>query len=261
MIISNIIEGVFLERPNRFTVVFKSGDIEEKAHLRDPGRLKELLLHDARLLLRPAKNLENRKTKFDVIAVESEGIWVLINSGFHSDLAEELIESGIVTELSNYNVEKREYTYGNSRIDFLLTNELVEGIGGTLTGDKLKVKDKLKVNKNLQRKLLLEVKGCTLVENGHGRFPDAPTIRGKRHLEELIKAKNEEMNSAVLFVIPRGDANTFSPNWKMDPEFSSTLEEADKQNVMVLAYSFNVNYQKNELTIKPFKKVEVKIKP
>ena len=185
MILEKHLTGNFLERPNRFTVTFESGRIIDNAHLRDPGRLKELLLPKANLLLRPAQNPTKRKTKYDVIAVKSEGIWVLINSGFHSDLASELIKSGIISELSNYRVEKREYTYGKSRIDFFLTKTLEKG----------------KTSPEKDDKMLLEVKGCTLVEDGHAKFPDAPTVRGKKHLEELIKAKKEGMNTAVLLIV------------------------------------------------------------
>ena len=248
MKINNIIKGIFQERPNRFTVIFKKcseDSVIEKAHLRDPGRLKELLLPGAKLLLRPAENVANRKTKYDVIAVESGGIWVLINSGFHSDLAAELIEYEAVPEFSNYTVERREYTFGNSRIDFLLAS------GENLEKEKHKKSDKL----------LLEVKGCTLVEEGHAKFPDAPTIRGKRHLEELIKAKKEGMDSAVLFLINRDDPQIFSQNWEMDPEFSGTLEQAEKNKVLIIAYAFSVDYHKNELELKPLKKVEVGVKP
>lgn len=235
MKISNLIEGKFQERPNRFTVVFERDKTVEKAHLRDPGRLKELLLPQARLILRPALNPANRKTKYDVIAVWSEGIWVLINSGFHSDLAAELIESRIIYELSDYEIEKREYTFGKSRIDFLLSNK--------------------------SHKMLLEVKGCTLVEQGRAKFPDAPTERGKRHLEELIKAKNQELSAAVLFIIPREDPEIFSPNWEMDLEFSQTLQHAEENNVQIVAYSFLLIYDKKELILKPLKRVEVRFNP
>lgn len=245
MKITNTIEGRFLKRPNRFTVDFETNKGIELAHLRDPGRLNELLLHEAHLLLRPAQNPTKRKTKYDVIAVKSEKIWVLINSGFHSDLASELIKSGIISELSNYHVEKREYTYGKSRIDFLLTKTLEKG----------------KVTSDNEDKMLLEVKGCTLVEDGHAKFPDAPTVRGKRHLEELIKAKKEGMNSAVLFIIPREDAQVFSPNWEMDPEFSSTLKKAEKHKVLIFAYSFSVDYHKNQLELNPLNEVPISVKP
>nr|WP_319373595.1 DNA/RNA nuclease SfsA [uncultured Methanobacterium sp.] len=262
MKITNIITGRFRERPNRFTVVFEANGRTDKAHLRDPGRLRELLLPESRLLLRPAQNPANRKTNYDVIAVWSEGIWVLINSGFHSDLAAELIESGIIDELSDYSIEKREYTFGKSRIDFLLTkkdkflltNSDKKGEKGSQREDK---RNSLK-NSN---KLLLEVKGCTLVEKGQARFPDAPTLRGKRHLEELIKAKKEGMESAVLFLIPREDAKVFSPNWEMDTDFSKTLEQAEQENVLIITYSFTLICHKKELELNPLKKVEIRIKP
>ena len=140
MIIKDLITGNFMERPNRFTVLFIMDDKIENAHLRDPGRLKELLIPGISLLLRKAKNTAKRKTKYDVIAVLNEDIWVLINSGFHSDIAAELIETRLVDEFKWYNIEKREYNYGKSRLDFLLSNNNVT--------------------------MLLEVKGCTLVENG-----------------------------------------------------------------------------------------------
>lgn len=240
MKISNLMEGIFLNRPNRFVVEFETSSGIEKAHLRDPGRLKELLILGVRLLLRPALNPESRKTKYDVIAVWSEGIWVLINSGFHSELAAELIESGIIPELSDYTVEKREYTFGKSRIDFLLNNK----------GNK---------KAKTENKMLLEVKGCTLVEEGHGKFPDAPTVRGKRHLEELIKAKKEGMESAVLFLIPREDAKVFSPNWEMDPDFSNSLAQAQQAKVEIIAYSFKNTLIGNEFEIKPLNQVKIKI--
>jgi sugar fermentation stimulation protein A len=232
MKINNIISGTFQERPNRFTVLFETERKTEKAHLRDPGRLKELLIPGTLLLLRPADNLTNRKTKYDVMAVWKDGVWVLINSGLHSDLAAELIESGLVEEFLPYSIEKREYTFGNSRIDFLLSGE----------DDK---------------KMLLEVKGCTLVEEGLAKFPDAPTLRGKRHVEELIKAKEEGFNSAVLFLIMRDDAVKFGPNWEMDPEFSSTLKIAWEKGVKIIVYSFEILLKEDYLEIKPLKSVNI----
>lgn len=235
MIIPDLLTGTFCERPNRFTITFKMGEVSELAHLRDPGRLTELLTPDVKLLLRPAQNAANRKTKYDVLAVLHDGRWVLINSGFHSDVAAELIGSGLIGEFTGYSVEKREYTYGKSRLDFLLTN------------------------KDEYEKLLLEVKGCTLVEEGLAKFPDAPTLRGKRHLEELIAAKNEGFNSAVLFLIMRDDPEEFSPNWEMDPEFSRTLKTAQEKGVMIIAYSFEIILSHDHLEVKPLDPINVKI--
>ena len=231
MIISNLFLGSFLERPNRFTVIFRTHEEEKKAHLRDPGRLKELLIPGVRLLLRRALNPDSRKTKYDVIAVWSKGIWVLINSGFHSDLAAELLESRLVPEFLDYKVKKREFSFGLSRIDFLLSRG--------------------------EEKMLLEVKGCTLVEEGLAKFPDAPTERGKRHVEELIGAKNKSMNSAVLFLITREDALLFAPNWVMDPAFSGALFQANQKEVKVIAYSFKNIFKRNELEIKPLERVKI----
>ena len=233
MIIKDIINGNFIERPNRFTAEFKSDNKRYLAHLRDPGRLKELLTPNVELLLRRAQNTTNRKTKFDVLAVLYENRWVLINSGFHSDIAADLIESNLLSEFDGFNIKKREYTYGKSRIDFLLSNNYKD------------------------EKLLLEVKGCTLVEDGLAKFPDAPTIRGKKHVNELIKAKEEGYKSAVLFLILRSDATEFSPNWEMDPDFATVLEQAHQASVIVLAYSFKIELNGKYLEIKPFKLVNI----
>lgn len=225
--------GEFIERPNRFLVVFKNeiNNKEDVAHLRDPGRLKELLIPGAKLILRRVGSNPNRKTNFDVIAVFNREIWILINSGFHSDIAQDLIESGYIKELTNYSVEKREYAYGKSRIDFLLNSD---------TG-----------------RMLLEVKGCTLVEEGLAKFPDAPTLRGKKHLKELVSSMKEGYKSAVLFLILCEDAEAFTPNTKMDPDFSEAMNTARDSGVLILAYSFKNIYNNNKLIIKPFKRVKI----
>lgn len=234
MIIKNIMHGTFVDRPNRFTVTFKHDGKLENAHLRDPGRLKELLLPDADLLLRPALNTANRKTKFDVIAVLKEDLWVLINSGFHSDIAAHLIDSQIIDEFKGYFVQKREYNYGKSRIDFLLNNDKNE-------------------------MMLVEVKGCTLVEGGFAKFPDAPTTRGKKHVEELIGAKEDGLEASILFLIFCEDAKCFSPNFLMDPDFSNALKDAHKKEVNIIAYSFKNNYKKGKFEIKPLKRINIEL--
>ncbi len=236
MIIENLISGNFVERPNRFTIIFETEGNEEGklAHLRDPGRLKELLLPGVTLLLRKAPENPTRKTKYDVIAVLNNDHWILINSGFHSDIAAELIDSELIDTISDYKIVRREFTYGNSRIDFLLTNDKKD-------------------------KMLLEVKGCTLVVERLAKFPDAPTSRGKKHIEELISALNDNYNSSILFLILNEDAVEFTPNIKMDPDFSSALNQANKQGVHILTYSFKTIYKKNSLHILPFKFIKVNI--
>ncbi len=235
MIIKNIITGIFVDRPNRFTVIFQRDNKLKNAHLRDPGRLKELLTPGVDLLLRPALKLGTRKTRYDVIGVLKGDLWVLINSGFHNNIAAGLIDSQIIDEFSEYSVQKREYTYGKSRIDFLLVNENEE-------------------------KMLLEVKGCTLIEDGLALFPDAPTLRGKKHIEELTSAREEGLKASILFLIMREDAEYFSPNFKMDPAFSAALKTAYQKGVNIIAYSFKNNYKKGNLEIEPYKRVKTGFK-
>ena len=236
MRIKNIIEGNFVERPNRFLVHFKTdthNDKFETAHLRDPGRLKELLIPGVKLLLRRAAENPKRKTKFDVIAVYNENRWILINSGFHSDLAAELIESDLITELKDFSIKKREFTYGKSRIDFLLEDNDME--------------------------MLLEVKGCTLVDGGLAKFPDAPTLRGRKHLDELSNSLRDGFKSAVLFLIIRDDADEFTPNSPMDPDFANALKTADKSGVIIIAYSFRNVYNDKYLDINPFRRININL--
>lgn len=235
MIIENLIHGKFIERPNRFIVIFEiENGSTEIAHLRDPGRLKELLIPGVKLLIRKTLPNPKRKTKYDVIAVFNQNIWVLINSGFHSDIADELIKSGLIREISEYSIQKREYTYGKSRIDFILTKQ-----------DKIK--------------MLLEVKGCTLVEDGIAKFPDAPTLRGKKHLEELTHSLDHGFNAVVLFLIIKDDVLEFTPNKAMDPDFSETLIEAYEKGVLIIAYSFKNIYKNDSLHIEPFKRINIKL--
>jgi len=234
MKIKNIFGGIFVERPNRFLVHFKINSNDnniEMAHLRDPGRLKELLTPNVKLLLRKASN-PNRKTGYDVIAVHHDNQWILINSGFHSDLASELIESGMIGELNSYSIQRREFNYGNSRIDFLLTS-------------------------HTSKHMLLEVKGCTLVEDGLAKFPDAPTLRGKKHLDELSGSTKNGYEAAVIFLIIRDDAEEFTPNTLMDPDFAASLKIAHENGVRIIAYSFQNIYKNNILEIKPFKQVNI----
>lgn len=233
MKISGLICGTFLERPNRFTIIFEHDGKHESAHLRDPGRLKELLIPGVKVLLKPVDYSSHRKTKFDVIAADHKGMLVLINSGLHSELATELIENHLIDELICFKIDKKEYSYGRSRIDFLLSGN--------------------------SKKMLLEVKGCTLVHEGHALFPDAPTFRGRKHLMELIKARKEGYHAAVLFLVLREDAIVFSANIGTDPEFSSTLRLAYEAGVQIFSYSYEILLNEDRLRIIPKKRIEIEI--
>ncbi len=231
MEIKNLKIGYFISRPNRFTVEFKDklGNIE-LAHLHDPGRLKELLINNTEILIEYVPNYKktNRKTKYNMIAIKYNENWVLLNSGFHNKIVEELIINKNIKGLEKYQVNKREYTHGKSRFDFLLSDE----------------------NNNL---MFLEVKGCTLVVNNLAKFPDAPTTRGTRHVLELTDIKKNGIESSVVILILQNSAKEFTPNKETDPDFSNALKEAYKANVNIFPFQMLTEYKDNILYLKPNK--------
>ena len=204
--------ATFQSRPNRFIakVLLEDGR-EETVHVKNTGRCRELLVPDCTVYLEKSDN-ENRKTAFDLIAVEkkSEGGTILINmdSQVVNTAAEEWLRGG--TLFSKEAEIRREVTYKSSRFDFCITE------GG--------------------KKSFLEVKGVTLERDKKALFPDAPTERGVKHLRELIACKKEGFGAYVLFVIQMKGISSFSPNEKMHPEFAKTLRECADCGVEVLAY-------------------------
>jgi sugar fermentation stimulation protein A len=230
MIIENPLIGNYIERPNRFTVAVYVDGERRIAHLRDPGRLRELLIPGNDVILRRAP-AGNRKTEFDVIALRRDDEWVLVNSGFHSDLAASIIESSAVDEFQGFRIEKREYSFGRSRIDFLLTSG--------------------------KERMLVEVKGCTLVRGELALFPDAPTERGRRHVEELEHALSEGYRCSVLFLVFGRGARFFSPNHEMDPEFSSALRRAHEAGVNVIPYTLATDIN-GKVLVYPLRRIPVR---
>ena len=222
----NFVTGKLVKRKNRFVLIVNIDGVEEQAHLRDPGRLEELISSDIDVLLRRRES-PGRKTKFEVIGISRKGNWILVNSGFHSDLAAELIKLGKISAISNCEIVRREVKFGKSRIDFLL-----------------------KIDETL---CYLEVKGCTLVENGYGIFPDAPTERGTRHINELIRAVELGYRAVILFVVMRMDANLVIPNIWTDINFVTAMEHAKEKGVEMYAYSFFFDGR----TISPFRELRV----
>ena len=205
---TKLLPAVFQERPNRFLARVLIDGEEALAHVSDPGRLKELLVPGVEVYLRPAKGA--RKTKFDLVLVKHKGLLVSLESTLPNKLVELALKERFFDELAHYQQIQREVKYNDSRLDFCLSND--------------------------DDKCFIEVKSVTLVEDGLALFPDAPTLRGTRHLKELIKIKEEGMRAISLFIIQREDATSFSPHETMDPLFASTLKEAQDAQVDVWAY-------------------------
>lgn len=200
--IDNTQNGIFLERTNRYLAKVQIDERIENVHVHDPGRLKELLFKNNKVLVKKV-NSENRKTKYDLIAAKKENEYVLVHSKYHRYIAEKILRK-------KYTHLKAEVKYKNSRIDFLAED-----------------------------KIWIEVKGCTLSDGNIARFPDAPTKRGTKHLEELIELKKQGFEAFVYFLI-FANANYFSPNYETDPSFSKKLEEAYNLGVKIVPLLFSL---------------------
>lgn len=197
-----ITEGRFLDRPNRFVAHVCIDSVTHTVHVKNTGRCKELLLPGAVVRLERSDN-PNRKTQYDLVSVLKEGLgWVNIDSQAPNQVVKEWLET------QRFDFIKPEYTYGNSRVDFYMER-----------GDQ---------------KYLLEVKGCTLEIDGIGYFPDAPTVRGVKHLRELTQAQSAGYQCAVAFVIQMPGITEVRPNITTQPEFGAAWDDAVKAGVKIL---------------------------
>lgn len=211
VVYENTVQGSFVKRNNRFSATVRIGDQEEMVHIKNTGRLKELLLPNAKVTLQRAAS-PGRKTAYDLISVYSPKLkWVNIDSSVPNALMkQELMEM-------NFDLVKPEYTYGDSRIDFCMERE----------GENY----------------LREVKGCTLAADpgmGVGLFPDAPTERGVKHLKELAKAAREGYHCSIAFVIQMNGISLVLPNDDTHPAFGEALVEAAKAGVQIVYYCCHV---------------------
>lgn len=228
---NHVVSATFLSRPNRFIAQVRLVDgREETVHVKNTGRCKELLIPGCNVYLEKSEN-PNRKTLYDLIAVEKRydevfdwGIFPLAFRKRMNDGKEKTLLFNIDSQAPNkvvlewlkkqdYSVIKPEFTFGKSRFDFYL--EKVDSVTGKT------------------EKILMEVKGCTLEIGGVGYFPDAPTERGVKHLNELAAAVSEGYKAVLAFVIQMEGVTEVFPNVKTHPEFATALEEAQKAGVEV----------------------------
>ncbi len=218
LIREQLIAAKFRSRVNRFTVKVTIKH-ETEAYLPNPGRMKELLTPGAPLLL-TRRESKSRQTNYDTIAVQQKDVWVCIDSRIPNHVIHQALLEKRLPEFANYTEIRPEYRYGASRIDFLLLG---------------------------RRRALLEIKGCTLVRGRRALFPDAPTARGTKHLQELIKALDDDYQTSILFLVQRPDADDFAPNDETDPGFAAALRAADAAGVEVIAYTST--FGKNRISL------------
>ncbi len=211
-----LIKGRFIERPNRFiTIVEVDGQIV-RSHLPDPGRLKELLIPGAELLLRSAPKESDRKTKYSTVMVKQKGQLISLVSTLPNRFVLESLQGGSLPMFKDFQLIRPEIIQGNHRFDFLL-------------------------NDSNDNQFFLEVKSVTYVENGCAKFPDAVTDRGTRHAKALTELVKKGKGAGILFVCQRSDANRFEPMWERDPSFAHALLNAKGNGVNVWCIATDVS--------------------
>ena len=214
----HIVEGRFLERPNRFIAMVEIENTEEgipkggkhrieRVHVKNTGRCRELLQEGVRVYLEKNEH-PGRSTAYDLVAVEKGERMINMDSQAPNKVVEEwLQESGFFSDILSI---KPEFPYKNSRFDFFV--------------------------ETMKEKILIEVKGVTLEENGVVRFPDAPSERAVKHVEELQRAKKEGFRVCVLFVVQMEGVEYFTPNRDTHLKFAGALCHAADDGVEILAF-------------------------
>ena len=215
----NTVQAIFVRRVNRFKAEVLIDGNTEPVHVKNTGRLKELLVPNAMVTLQKSSDL-NRKTAYDLISVYHPALkWVNIDSLAPNGLMKQYLMS------LDFDVVKPEYTYGDSRFDFYMERR----------GEKY----------------LTEVKGCTLaadLKRGIGLFPDAPTERGVKHLNELTAAVREGYHCQIAFVIQMNGIHLVFPNDGTQPEFGQALSHAAKAGVQIVCYGCHVEADSIRIT-------------
>lgn len=207
----DMLRGRFVRRLNRFVARVEIEGVEAEAHIRNTGRLAEVFAPGCELMLLPSEN-SARRTKYDVVAAlrrmpDGAERWVGVDSMLPNAAAGAWLRAGGLGALSEIRAEAR---VGESRFDFVAR----EG----------------------ERRVAIEVKGCTLEEAGVARFPDAPTARGLRHVRELTALCRAGWRCALVIAIQFPGAKRFEPNWALQREFGEALIEACAAGVAILAF-------------------------
>lgn len=219
MVYGKILLGVFLARPNRFIAQVEIGGQMEVCHVKNTGRCRELLLPGVKVWLEESAN-PARKTRYDLIAVEKERedgpLLINMDSQAPNKVFGEWAAAGRLGFPPT--LLRPEMTYGNSRFDYYWEFSKESGL----------------------RRGFWEVKGVTLEEDNVARFPDAPTLRGVKHLEELILARRAGYEAGVCFIVQMAGMKYVEPNDATHPAFGEALRRAARAGVEVLALECRV---------------------
>lgn len=202
-------EATLHKKVNRFIAeVFVDGQLEQ-VHIKNTGRLTELMLQGAKVLLEPSSN-PKRKTRYSLVAINYMDTWVSVDSQIPNLVAFHAIATGQIHQIGQVDVLKKEVKRGSSRFDLYYEK-------GT-------------------RKGFVEVKGVTLAKSGVAKFPDAPSIRATKHVLELTELLKKGYEATVLFIVQIPNCTHFEPFAEMDNAFSNALKHGAQQGLQVIAY-------------------------
>ncbi len=222
---SPLLDGVLLERENRYRARVATALGEVLAFVPNPGRTLELLYPGARVVLveAPPRPGPPRRTAYDLrLAYTRDGLLVSVDTRLASPLFAEALGQGRIAPLAGYAVDRAEVVYHDSRLDFRLT-----------APDR--------------PPCLVEVKSSTLVEDGLARWPDSPSLRGQRHVRELARAAAEGYRAVVVWIVQRPDATRLTPHAGIDPAFAAAFAEVTGQGVEAYAYTCRVTRETVEV--------------
>jgi len=200
--------GRLIKRYKRFLadITLDNGQ-EITAHCTNSGSMKSCIEEGAEVYMTPVDD-PNRKTKFTWEMIKINGSWIGVNTNIPNRIVFEAVQNNEIEQLSDYNTVKREVTFENSRFDIYAENS--------------------------REKAFIEVKNVTLKDGNYALFPDAITKRGKKHLESLMRVKEQGMRAVMLYVTQRTDVEIFAPAWSIDPEYSKTLTKAYENGVEII---------------------------
>lgn len=214
----NIVKGKFISRPNRFIAMVEANGEITQCHVRNTGRCRELLIPGAAVYMEDfAGRMGSRKLRYSLVCVEKGNRLINMDSQAPNAVVREALQNETIL-LPGMNTLKTivpEKTYGSSRLDFYI--EDISGICG-----------------------FAEVKGVTLEADSVAMFPDAPTERGIRHIEELCRAAAQGFNAYIIFVIQMQGIDMFTPNYKTHADFGNALKKASEAGVHILCYDCHV---------------------
>ena len=226
MIYKNIFTAKFINRPNRFIAHIEIDGQTEVAHVKNTGRCRELLTENATVFVQKSDN-PNRKTMYDLIGVLKGERMINMDSQIPNKVFGQWAQnSGFFGDIKLIKPEK---AYGSSRFDYYLETET--------------------------DRIFVEVKGVTLEEDGVVLFPDAPTERGVKHINELCQCVNDGYKAYIFFIIQMDNVKYFTPNTKTHPQFAEALKAAAQKGVGV--YALDCTVTADSITAKNF--VEVRL--